>query len=530
MADAFSQRLRLRLQQTGGNPNTWGGLLNAAALQLLEDAIAGQAQVTVTGDTTLSQNNGAQDQARQSQVALTGAPTVAFALIVPALSKQYLVINGTGQVCTVKTSAQTGGVAIAAGANQLVACDGTNVIAPNAASVGVASDSSKLGGIVAADYARISVPNQFTAGQAITFVTMADAATITLNALLGNNFYTLLGGNRTLVITNPGDGQEIEIWFQQDATGSRTMTWPGNVRFEGTSSQTLSVTPNTIDRFVLKYRAASNLFIARSSQGFSNPGTTSLVFSSNEADVCLFERAGSPGSVVTLNVTIAAGVTLVSTSQATPALDTSGFPSGSTINLINLGYILGRGGDGAQGAEGGNSGSSTTDRTAGKTGTNGGPAVKGPGAGRTLNVTNAAGFIWGGGGGGGGGGAQWGGGAACGNGGGGGGGAGGGRAGFGGASATVTGQNAANGTPGGAGKNGVLGAGGAGAGSGGTGGAGGSGGDWGAGGNGGTAVSGSGAIAAPGGASSAGKAIDVNAGGVNLLSGGGAPNIKGTVS
>lgn len=530
MADAYSQRLRLRLQQTGGNPNTWGGLLNAAALQLLEDAIAGQAQVTVTGDTTLSQVNGAQDQARQSQIALSGAPTVGFALIVPALSKQYLVINGTGQICTVKTSAQTGGVAIAAGSNQQVACDGTNVFAPNSAAVGTASDSAKLGGIVAADYARISVPNQFTAGQAITFVTMTDAATIALNALLGNNFYCLLGGNRTLAISNPGDGQEIEVWFQQDGTGSRTMTWPGNVRFEANSTGTLSVTPNAIDRFILKYRAASNLFIARSSQGFSNPGTTSLVFTSNECDVCLFERAGSPGSAVTLNVTVAAGVTLVATSQATPALDTSGFPSGSTINLINLGYILGRGGNGGDGAEGGNGGSTTTDHSAGKAGTAGGPAIKGPGAGRTLNITNGSGFIWGGGGGGGGGGGQWGGGASCGNGGGGGGGAGGGSPGYGGSNDNVTGHAGANGTPGGAGKNGALGAGGAGGGSGGSGGAGGSGGDWGAGGAGGTAVSGSGGIAAAGGSSAAGKAVDVNAGGVNLLSGGGGPNIKGTVS
>jgi hypothetical protein len=51
MADSFSPLLNLRLQQTGGNSNTWGDLLNTDALIPLETAIAGRGPYTITGGT-----------------------------------------------------------------------------------------------------------------------------------------------------------------------------------------------------------------------------------------------------------------------------------------------------------------------------------------------------------------------------------------------------------------------------------------------------------------------------------------------
>lgn len=66
-----------------------------------------------------------------------------------------------------------------------------------------------------------------SAAQRITsgVVTLTDAATIALDASLGNHFKVTLGGNRTLGIpTNAVDGQKIMIEVIQDGTGSRTLT------------------------------------------------------------------------------------------------------------------------------------------------------------------------------------------------------------------------------------------------------------------------------------------------------------------
>lgn len=535
-ADSYSSRLRFRLQATGGNINTWGALLNAAAIQLIEDSIAGMANVTVANaQVTLSQANGATDQSRMAIINLTGAPTSPQNIVIPnGITKLYLVINGTGQVMTVTTLAGGAGtVAVPVGANQYVYCDGTNVAAVQATVVGAVANALALNGIPAADYARLDIGNHFAGFQAVNFVTLTDGATITLNALQSNNFIVTLGGNRTLAITNPADGQEIEIWFIQDATGGRTITWPGNVKFESGGTGSLSGTANALDRYVLKYNLASNVYLARPGLSSAPAGVIGVNITASNVGVSLFELAGSPAGVVTVNVTIAAGTMIYAPDANTPAFDCSGFASGSTINLVNNGYIFGKGGRGANGGEGGHLATQDIGYRQGGAGFPGGPALRAPGAGITFNVTNANGHIWGGGGGGGGGGVTWVDFASPGtvtntaNGGGGGGGAGGGDGGPGGQNGNVGGTLGQPGVPGSTNPRGTFGAGGAGnATAGSTGGAGGAGGDWGSGGAAGTSESAT--VGGPGGGG--GKAIDLNGGTANMLSGGGGPNIKGLIA
>ncbi|MDK1039180.1 MAG: hypothetical protein QGD91_09740, partial [Actinomycetota bacterium] len=72
--DSFTVLLRLVLQETGGNQNQWGFINNASAINLIEDAIAARLDLDVTPATnpvTLTAANGADDQARNSVIALT---------------------------------------------------------------------------------------------------------------------------------------------------------------------------------------------------------------------------------------------------------------------------------------------------------------------------------------------------------------------------------------------------------------------------------------------------------------------------
>lgn len=58
---------------------------------------------------------------------------------------------------------------------------------------------------------------------------VTDAATQTFDCTSGGAFSWTLGANRTMsALTNPVDGQIITIEVTQDATGSRTVTWPAN--------------------------------------------------------------------------------------------------------------------------------------------------------------------------------------------------------------------------------------------------------------------------------------------------------------
>jgi len=72
----------------------------------------------------------------------------------------------------------------------------------------------------------------FTGAITTAVVTLTDASTISVNALLGNQFTVTLGGNRTL--ENPSgavNGQLLLFIIRQDGTGGRTLAFDTKFRF-----------------------------------------------------------------------------------------------------------------------------------------------------------------------------------------------------------------------------------------------------------------------------------------------------------
>lgn len=129
MASTYSSNLKIELQATGENAGTWGTITNTNLGTALEQAIVGKADVTFSGTTetlTLSDSNAAQD-ARALYLNLAGTPGGAATLEVPAIEKNYIVKNGTGETVTIKVSGQTG-VAIPNGKTSLVYNNGTDVV------------------------------------------------------------------------------------------------------------------------------------------------------------------------------------------------------------------------------------------------------------------------------------------------------------------------------------------------------------------------------------------------------------------
>ena len=128
MASTYSS-LKIELIGTGEQAGTWGTTTNTNLGTALEQAIVGKADVTVSSTSvtlTLTDSNALQD-ARALYLNLSGTPGGAATLNVPAIEKNYIVKNGTGETVTIKVSGQTG-VVIPNGNTVLVYNNGTDVV------------------------------------------------------------------------------------------------------------------------------------------------------------------------------------------------------------------------------------------------------------------------------------------------------------------------------------------------------------------------------------------------------------------
>lgn len=86
-------------------------------------------------------------------------------------------------------------------------------------------------------------------GRALTVPhTVAAATTTTINTALSNAFIVTMGTNvTTLSLSNATAGQALSIVFKQDATGNRTIAWPGTFKWAGGAAPVLSTAANAVD-------------------------------------------------------------------------------------------------------------------------------------------------------------------------------------------------------------------------------------------------------------------------------------------
>jgi hypothetical protein len=128
MASTYSA-IKIELIGTGDQSGTWGDTTNANLGTAIEQAIVGKADITVSSTSvtlTLTDSNALQD-ARALYLNLSGTPGGAATLNVPAIEKNYIVKNGTGEQVTIKVTGQTG-VVIPDGTTVLVYNNATDVV------------------------------------------------------------------------------------------------------------------------------------------------------------------------------------------------------------------------------------------------------------------------------------------------------------------------------------------------------------------------------------------------------------------
>jgi len=121
--------LKIELIANGEQSGTWGTTTNTNLGTALEEAIVNTALVAFTGaDRTLTLiDSNASQTARNYRLNLLGTSGGARNLIVPAIQKNYLVVNNLADAVTVKTPSGTG-ITIPASNTGFLYVDGTNVL------------------------------------------------------------------------------------------------------------------------------------------------------------------------------------------------------------------------------------------------------------------------------------------------------------------------------------------------------------------------------------------------------------------
>ncbi len=284
MPSTYTTRIRLEKQATGENSNTWGSRLNSNVFSLVDQAVAGYTSIALAADSvTLSVENGSVDQARSAILELHGTLTSSVDVIIPSVTKQYLVRNNTSGAFSVTMKCAGGdGTAVPQGYVAIMYCDGVSVRSAfgTGASRNIGTSVTEIPDISIADarYVQTSSDSTITGSKTFTsvtnfdnvvnvsgaargtIITLTDAACIAVSSSNANNFVVTLGGNRTLKAMTPAQpGQTGLIYVYQDGTGSRTLAYNSVYKFSGGTAPTLTTTASAVD--ILSYSVRTSTAI-----------------------------------------------------------------------------------------------------------------------------------------------------------------------------------------------------------------------------------------------------------------------------
>ena len=196
-----------------------------------------------------------------------------------------------------------------------------------------------ISGITREDIAT-SLDNLSDAIQGI-FGTFTDGATITLDMASYHNWKGTIAGNRTIAFSNLSSGDCGIIFVKQDATASRTLTWPGSAVLP-TGGLSLSAGANEVTAIGFMYDGTS-IFLSKENYGAVAGDTTPPTITSmrvenatpNRIDI-LYNEALNTGSTPATSAytvtgkTVSSVVVTGSTVQVTVSV---AFGSGDTVSL-----------------------------------------------------------------------------------------------------------------------------------------------------------------------------------------------------
>lgn len=145
----YTPSLGLELITPGSQAGLWGNTTNNT-FTLIDQAVTGVTPISfasASGTTyTLTDFNGAEDEARSAVLNITGSASGSNTVVIPNKQKTYLVRNSTGQDVVFQTPSPSTSYTVGAGYSILIFCDGNNGVFTGIASPGVGTLSVNAGG------------------------------------------------------------------------------------------------------------------------------------------------------------------------------------------------------------------------------------------------------------------------------------------------------------------------------------------------------------------------------------------------
>jgi hypothetical protein len=227
----YSQSLKLTLLANGEGAGTWGQTTNTNLGTLLEQAITGvQSIVMADANYTLSNLNGALDEARNAVLVITGTNNAVRDIIAPKVNKQYLVINNTTGGFAINIRASTGfSVSIPNGTKVPVYCDGTNFFS--------AEPSFSTGNFTVGGNLAVTGTSTFTGAVTANSVSLGN---VTATGNVAANNITITGFANAANVVASGNSQfngTGSLKIPVGTNGQRPSPTTGMVRFSSTDVQ-----------------------------------------------------------------------------------------------------------------------------------------------------------------------------------------------------------------------------------------------------------------------------------------------------
>lgn len=253
----YTSSLGLELITPGSQPGLWGNTTNNT-FTLVDQAVTGVTPISfasASGSTyTLTDFNGALDEARSAVLNITGTAIGSNNVVIPNKQKTYLVRNNTGQNVVFKTATPTATYTVEAGNSILIFCDGNNNVFTGIQSPNTGTLSVSGGGTGATTFGAGGFVKSSGGTNALTSSATVNAATELSNAVPvangGTGVSTLASGS--LVVGN-GTGN---VGTLSGTVNGQVATWNGSTWVATTPSsagvtsfngRTGAVTPSSSD-------------------------------------------------------------------------------------------------------------------------------------------------------------------------------------------------------------------------------------------------------------------------------------------
>lgn len=224
----YTPSLGLELITPGSQAGLWGNTTNNS-LTLIDQAITGVTPISfasASGSTyTLTNFNGAEDEARSAVLNITGSASGSNTVVIPNKQKTYLVRNNTGQDVVFQTASPTASYTVGAGYSILIFCDGNNNVFTGIASPGVGTLSVNAGGTGATTFTAGFVKstggtNALTSASAVALASEVSGTLPVSNGGTGVTSFTSGG-----VLIGNGTGNLATVTA---STTGYVLTWNGS--------------------------------------------------------------------------------------------------------------------------------------------------------------------------------------------------------------------------------------------------------------------------------------------------------------